>query len=113
VTGIPNTYDEASFHHALRIGLQLESHTTLKIHSFASNWSQQRIATITFGDTPSRPSSAGADDARGKTTEWRVNIVHPLSTQTDTVYIDTHFTGFTPLSPLHNDEEHLIEYAAR
>jgi hypothetical protein len=113
VTEIPNTYDEASFHHALRISLQLESHTTLTIHSFASNWSQQRIATITFSNTPSRLSSAGADDTRGKTTGLGVNIVHPLSTQTDTVCIDTHFTGFTPVSPLYNDEEHLIECVSR
>ena len=56
--------------------------------------------------------SAGATDARGKTTEWRVDIVLPLSTQIDTVCIDTHFTGFTPVSPLANDEEHLIEYVA-
>jgi hypothetical protein len=54
-----------------------------------------------------------ADDARGKTANWPVYIVHPLSKQTDTVHIDTHFSGFTPVSPLDNDEEHLIEYAAR
>lgn len=44
VSQIPNTYDAISFHNALRISLQLESHTTLTIHSFASNRSQQRIA---------------------------------------------------------------------
>ena len=110
---IPNTYDATSFQNALRISLGLESHTTLTIHSFASDWSQQRTATITFSDTPSGLYSVGVDDVCGKTTEWKVNIVHPLSTQTDTVCIDTHFKGFTPVSPLANDEEHLIEYVAR
>jgi hypothetical protein len=113
VSPIPNTYDATSFHDALRISLQLESHTTLTIHSFASDWSQQRTATITFSDTPSGLYSVGVDDVCGKTTEWKVNIVHPLSKQTDTVCIDTHFTGFTPVSPLTNDEEHSIEYVAR
>jgi hypothetical protein len=109
VSRIPNTYDTISFHDALRVSLQLESHTTLTIHSFASNRSGQITATVTFSDTPSRLYSVGADDARGKTTEWRVDIVHPLSKQTDTLCIDTHFKGFTAVSPLDNDEEHLIE----
>lgn len=113
VSPIPNTYDATSFHNALRISLRLESHITLNIHSFASDWSQQRTATITFSDTPSGLYSVGADNVCGKTTEWKVNIVHPLSTQTDTVCIDTHFRGFIPVSPLANDEEHLIEYVAR
>jgi hypothetical protein len=29
------------------------------------------------------------------------------------VCIDTHFTGFTPVSPLDNDKEHLIEYVTQ
>jgi hypothetical protein len=110
VSQIPATYDSVSLHDALCVSLQLEQHVTLTIHSFASKGLQQRMSTITFSDTPSRLCSAGADDGRGNTTEWRVDIVHPSSTQTDTVCIDTHFTGFTPLSPLANDEEHLIEY---
>lgn len=85
---------------------------TLTVYSLASYGPQQRTATITFSDTPFRLYSTVADDARGKTIEWRLNIVHPLSTQTDTVCINTHFMGFTPVSPLENDEEHLIEYVA-
>ena len=113
VSQIPDTYDEDSFRDALRASLlQLEQDVTLTIHSFASKGSQQRVSTITFSDTPSGLCSARADEARGKTTEWRVDIVHPSSKQTDIVYIDTHFTGFTPISPLANDEEHLIECAA-
>jgi nucleoside phosphorylase len=112
VSRIPDTYSADSFHDALRISLHLKPHTTLIIHSFASDWLQRRTATITFSDTPSKLYSAGADNAGGKTTEWRVNIVHPLSIQSDTVCIDRHFTGFTPVSPLDNDVEHLVEYVA-
>ena len=108
VSGIPDTYDEGSFREALHASLQLNQHTALSIHSFASNRSQGRSATITFSNTPTRLRSTEAD-AGSKTTEWPVDIVHPLSTQTDTICIDTHFRGFTPISPVANDEEHLIE----
>lgn len=109
--GIPDTYDEGSFREALRDSLQLEQHTTLTTHSFSSNKLQQRVATITFSKTPASLCSAGSD-ARSKTTEWVVDIVHPLSKQSDTICIDTHFRGFTPISPLANDKEHSIEYVA-
>lgn len=85
----------------------------MTVHSFSSDGPLYRTATITFSDTPSTLYSAGADNVRGKRTEWTLDIVHPGSKQIDIVRIDIHFTGFTPLSPLDNDEEHLIEYVAR
>jgi hypothetical protein len=113
VSQIPHFYDEDSFRNALLVSLQLEKHITLTIHSFASITPGLRTTTITFSDDPSWLYSATAEDARQKPTEWRVELVHQPSTQKDTVLIDTHFKGFTPVSPLANDEEHLIEYVTR
>ncbi|KAE8440868.1 hypothetical protein EG329_006366 [Mollisiaceae sp. DMI_Dod_QoI] len=112
VSHIPATFDADSFHDALRDSLELEQHVKLTVHSFASKDPHQRISTITFSDTPSRLYSARAHEAHGKTTQWTVDIVHPSSTRTDTICIDTHFTGFTPVSPLANDEKHTIDCIA-
>jgi hypothetical protein len=102
VSRIPDFYSAETFHDALRASLQLEQRITLTVHSFASDGSHQRTSTITFSDNPALLDSH--DKA-----EWKVGLIRPSSTHTDMVFIDTHFIGFTPLSPLANEEEHMIE----
>ena len=41
--------------------------------------------------------------------EWRILLASPGSYRENAIYIDKNFSGFTPLSPLENDEEHVIE----
>lgn len=110
VSPIPSTYDAVSFQTALCESLQLGPHTKPTIHSFASYRSHERTATITFSDLPLILSPASPAGTAGGKTEWLIDIVHPLSRQLDRVCIDVNFSGFTPLSPLVNDAEHIIEY---
>jgi len=112
VSQIPENYDGGSLHDALCTSFHLEQRTGVKIHSFAadvSSPSRRRVATVSFRSEPLRLSSHGPSEGHEEPIEWRLDLVHPTSRHTDSVLIDTHFKGFTPLSPLVRDEEHVIE----
>ena len=111
VSRIPATYDADAFREAFAISLELEHHIKVVTHSFAAYGQQYRTATITFSELPSRLYAGGANEAHSKS-EWRIIIVHPLSKRDDTICVDTHFRGFTPLSPTAKEKGHLIEYVA-
>ena len=107
---IPENYDDISLRDALCASLQLEQHTSVEIHSFATDVSMpmRRIATVSFRGEPFPLTSHSPLEGREEPTQWNLDLVHPTSKQTDLVLIDTHFYGFTPLSPLVKDEEHVI-----
>ena len=83
-----------------------------KIHSIASDASDEvdphwKTATITFR---ARPSLLETQESKVK--QWTFDL-SPSSNaipEIGLIQFDTHFEGFTPLSPAENDNEHRIEY---
>lgn len=104
------------------VGIQSLSHTLMrlfeiedsdfKIYSLASDATDEvepkwKSATISFRERPTllQPSQSTSD-------EWIFplpSVPIDLSMNGD-LYFDTHFDGFTPLSPAEKDAEHTIEY---
>jgi hypothetical protein len=111
VRNIPDNYDKDSLCDALCASLQLEQRTGVKIHSLATDISRlgRRIATVSFRSEPLRLSSHGPSEGRWEPTEWKLDLFHPALTHIDSVWVDTHFKSFTPLSPFEKDEEQAIE----
>jgi hypothetical protein len=111
VRNIPDNYDKDSLCDALCASLQLEQRTGVKIHSLATDISRprRRIATVSFHSEPLRLSSHSPSEGHEEPTEWKLDLFHPALTHTDSVWVDTHFKSFTPLSPFEKDEEHVIE----
>lgn len=108
VRNIPDNYDQDSLCDALCASLQLEQRTSVKVHSLATDTSRpgRRIATVSFHSEPLKFSSHSPFEGHE---EWKLDLFHPTLTHTDSVWVDTHFKSFTPLSPFDKDEEHVIE----
>jgi hypothetical protein len=107
VLGIPRNYDRACLRSKLAesTGLGVDDIT---IYSFSSNPSashpDERAATISF-DRPSRHV------LRKDPPRWTIQVmaIGTGSVEYDELFLDTEFTGFTPLSPVEKDCEHTIE----
>ncbi|MCJ1334586.1 hypothetical protein MMC10_011298 [Thelotrema lepadinum] len=110
ITRIPEEFDLPRLSQAIKSLFELED-AMFKLHSLAIDATDEteprtKVATISFRTIPARLQSSlhHAD-------EWDFDI--PLSptdpTNCSRIYLDTHFKGFTPLSPAERDGEYTIE----
>lgn len=111
VRAIPSALDLQQFSDVVIDIFQLEK-SGFKIHSLATDVANQeealcKTATVSFQQTPSLLKGR-KDDLRS------VGITVPYTvTDSDTsqhLVFDTHFLGFTPLSPWENDQKHTVTY---
>jgi hypothetical protein len=76
-----------------------------RIHSFATDQNSNfRVATISFRLTP--------ELLDGTKKEWPLELPQPVGAEyrpPHILYFDLHFHGFTPISPIENDNNHLVE----
>lgn len=86
----------------------------LTIHSLALDESdatepEWRTATVSFQSRPTllQPSKETPD-------EWWFDLpsASDVKAENSRICFDTHFKGFTPLSPVENDSKHTIEYVS-
>jgi hypothetical protein len=107
VCGIPACYDAASLQIALASALGYNV-IDVRVYSLASDIgfeSQTRIATVSFTTLPTVLNL--------QSQRIVVEIPErPDSTAWKAIYIDSHFLGFTPLSPVENDQLHAIDCIA-
>ena len=110
VTRIPGVFDEDQLLQAITEVLGLEDPTGTNIHSLAFDipdgvaqlW---KAATVTFRVRPTRLSPSSKN-------EWDFKLASKDGDQNkeQRIYFDTHFLGFTPLSPVAGENGHSIEY---
>jgi hypothetical protein len=117
---IPECY-EATLRKAMISALKLPEATNLQIKSFSTNYyhpsttGRYRTATLECTDIVSylTPQGTSATNSLGYTSsnksEWQIELVHPSLGHVDKIFIDSHFMGFTPLSPLALEQKHSIE----
>lgn len=111
VSRIPKSLDHLGLSKVLQ-SLFKVGNDGFKIHSLASDASDEtepewNTATIAFREIPEAIQSR-----QGNADDWRFDIPPELVTSPESscMYFDTHFDGFTPLSPADQDEKHTIEY---
>jgi hypothetical protein len=105
VQNIPATYDRKAFREALAKCLLLDE-GSVEVLSLATNFARvnkksdiSRTATVTIGSWVDSSQFIAQ----------KLLISHPESGVENTVDIDKDFLGFTPLSPMEDDEKHSIE----
>ena len=111
VTKIPGDLDLPRLSQVVKDIFELGK-TEFEIHSLASDASDEtepwwKAATITFRVRPTLlKAEIGTPD------EWLFDLPSVVGTQSacGPIHFDTHFNGFTPLSPAEKDSEHTIEY---
>ncbi|KAI9889411.1 MAG: hypothetical protein M1814_005347 [Vezdaea aestivalis] len=118
VTDIPALYDRTTLQQGLVKSFHIGETSDLIVHSLASDQCgdaspQRRVATVTFRTLPEQLSST--EPERGVSIsspdEWSVRLEDelPLPAKNVVLHFDTHFTGFTPLSPVEQDDKHIID----
>jgi hypothetical protein len=84
--------------------LGLHEDADFEIHSFATDQdSRFRVAIISFG---AKPNLLYAPQK-----EWKLELrrAKDEAGKPYTLFIDVDFIGFTPISPIESDSEHVVE----
>ena len=83
----------------------------VEVHSLASDVSNPnetpwKTATVAFRTRPARLQASQSDK-----NEWIIEVPSPSDdkSEREALCFDTHFEGFTPLSPSENDDEHEVD----
>ena len=104
--GIHESFDRISLESALCSYFSIRK-DGLTIHSLAydtpyNHSSRQKVATITFQTMPEMLEAGN---------QWQAKILHPRreSEELCTVYFDTTFEGFTPLTAAEKEDDTRIE----
>ena len=116
ITRIPATIDRGQLRAVLGEILEQDSQN-FRIHSLASDASdatdpQCRVATVSFHTRPTLLQAP--EDKADDQCQWDFELPQSSGSHTKEVriYFDTHMNGFTPLSPIEDEERHTIEYGA-
>ncbi|KAI9891703.1 MAG: hypothetical protein M1814_002453 [Vezdaea aestivalis] len=118
VTGIPASQDLKTLQQGLVKAFHIGENSDLIVHSLASDpcgdtSPQPRVATVTFGVLPRQLSYAEPEHnvSEAPPDKWSVRLEDELALPAKNVvlHFDTHFTGFTPLSPVEDDDKHVID----
>ena len=115
ITKIPEEFDQGRLSQMVVDVLGLRT-PDFKVHSFASDVSYEgepewRVATISFRVRPHL-----LEESLLKGGKWSFALQssptdHSAPTnEAERIYFDLHFKGFTPLSPVQDDEKHEMEY---
>ncbi|RDW58735.1 hypothetical protein BP6252_13211 [Coleophoma cylindrospora] len=112
VTRIPSVLDKQSFLTALASALSLDP-SSVTLHSLATDLSSpgnvsDRVATISFA----LPTPTFIKDTAKDAKSARIVLRHRQAFPEATVYIDQNFGGFTPLSPIENDDVYEMDCIA-
>ena len=110
ISRIPETFGLEDLIHVLGRLFQIDFRH-FKIHSLASDASHEadpkwKTATITFR---ARPSALADQESKVRQHTFDLSPASTAMSEGGSILFDTHFEGFTPLSPAENDNEHCIE----
>ncbi|KAI9889110.1 MAG: hypothetical protein M1814_005771 [Vezdaea aestivalis] len=119
VTNVPGSYSREILHKKLSKALQIDETFDLKVHSLASDVygdtaSKWNTATVSFRAIPRQLSSVNRSEQHGSgnlADEWSLCLESESLSQIGnlTIYFDTGFDGFTPLSPTEGDDKYAID----
>ena len=110
ITRINEAFDMPRLSQAIQSLFQLKDNQ-FKIHSLAYDASDEteppwKVATISFRTRPTHMQNS-LDDQSQWGFEIRSSLTDP--TECSRIFFDTHFNGFTPLSPAESGRKYTIE----
>ncbi|KAI9888491.1 MAG: hypothetical protein M1814_006882 [Vezdaea aestivalis] len=118
VTRIPASHNRKTLQQSLIKTFCIGETSDLIIHSLVTDQCgdtspQLRVATVTFKVLPKQLSCAEWEHSVSESSpnEWSIHLEDelPLPAKNVVLYFDTHFTGFTLLSSVEQDDKHVID----
>ena len=110
VSRIPETFDSHQLSQAIKLSFGLEN-GAFRIHTLALDATDEteprwKAATVSFRVRP-----VALQAVSGQAHEWIIDVPRSLEAGLDSVRLvfDTHFYGFTPLSPAEKVQDQTIE----
>lgn len=105
VRKIPEEFDKDRLLNTIVTLFDLGSPSEAKVHSLAFSYEHDKVATVSFHN---RPVALLKESLPQESSSW--SFVLPESENGDQIWFDTHFRGFTPLSPTEGQKTQSLEY---